>query len=881
MLRNAASIFCLFAIFVAAQVSHAQEQTVIVSGVVADADGVSIPYASVYVRETLTGIATDNSGHYSIALPADATLHIVVQCIGYKTAEQVVSTQQSRTCNFELETADIMLGEVVAVGNEDPAYGIMRKAIVNAPLHLYAVSDYTAEIYMKGTGQFHNVPKYVAKRFGISLDEDRVYTMESLNKIEFRSPNEFRQTVISEQSSIPLDFLSEDFRLKYLNINLYDVHDDAVIISPLSKNAFYYYKFVYLGYSESFGQIINHIKVIPRRNPRQCFAGTLQIVEGSWQIAFVDLTLEVAIGTISVVQNFVPLGHDTWLPVMNKYTLDVELFDFTANVNYIGVANYSDINFSEAKNRMAVAAEIGTDTLAEVLGSESRARKFRCNTQKLEEVLDKEVLSNTDVRRTARRWQRQTTLADTTSQRLEIKNRLNYILVDTIAEVKQQSEWDALRPIALTTEEAAGFVASWAEAADTMRVARQKENKSSVLPMILGNAVIPLDSGIYLKLSGIGPEFISYHPATGFAFEESANIYFKQQNSLYSLGFRLAYACGTKQFMPEVSGSVKFGIHHLAAAVGEAYSDWKDPVGDSRITNSLTCFFFKLNYKKLIQKQYAYIAYSSSPVWGLDVEGSIRHEEITPISNVVQFSVFKNYKRFGENVPWNKRIDNDEVISDAKQVVVAMKASYTPRLRYYTDNNGRRIPQGSRWPTMTMSLEHGTAFINEGRSNFTHLSAEIERKKAFSLADKFNWSIGGGKIFNPENASFANWKHFTGSNKIFALADLSAGYSGFVTFHPYELSTKDWYLYLTAHYQTQSLILKKLPIFSRGLNTEELFLKCAHISGDDTYTEIGYGLGHIFLVLRMTVFASFINEEFHSAYFRAAISLSDLMKAKK
>lgn len=880
MQRAATLIFCFIAIFIAAQVANAQQHTIVVKGTIIDKDGNPVPYASVYVRETLTDSASDDFGNYSFTLPAGTTLHIVVQCIGYKTTEQVVESQEDIICNFRLEATDIMLGEVVAVGNEDPAYGIMRKAIVNSPLHLHAVTDYTAEIYMKGTGQFHNVPKYVAKRFDISLDENRVYTMESLNKIEFRSPNEYRQTVISEQSSIPLDFLSEDFRLKYLNFNIYDVHDDAVIISPLAKNAFYYYKFVYLGYSESFGQIINHIKVIPRRNPRQCFAGTLQIVEGSWQVAFVDLTLEVAIGTISVVQNFVPLEQNTWLPVMNKYQLDVELFDFTANVNYIGIVDYSEVHFTEAKNRMAVAAEIETDTLAEFFGSTSRARRFQRNTQKLEETLDKETLSNADVRRSARRWQRQSTLADTTNRRLEIKNRLNYILVDTITEVKQQSEWDALRPIALTNDEAAGFAATWAEMADTARVARQKENKSSVLPMIFGKAVIPIDSAIYLKLSGIGPEFLSYHPATGFAFEESANIYFKQKNSLFSLGFRIAYACGTKQVTPEVNGTVNFGKHHLAAALGEAYSDWKDPLGDSRITNSLTSFFFKLNYKSLIHKQYAYISYSSSPIWGLDVEGSIRHEEITPISNVVQFSVFKNYKRFRENIPWNKRIDNEEVISDAKQVAVAMKASYTPRLRYYTDNSGRRIPQGSRWPTITMNIERGTSFIDDGRSDFTHLSMELMRKKAFSLADKFYWSLGGGKIFNPDDASFANWKHFTGSNKIFALADLSAGYSGFVTFHPYELSTKDWYLYATAHYQTQSLIIKKLPIFSRGLNTEELFLKCAHISGDDTYTEIGYGLGHIFLVLRMTVFVSFHNEEFRSAYFRAAISLSDLIKPK-
>lgn len=90
-----------------------------VRGVVTDDEGPLIG-ASVVLKGTSTGTATDLDGHYSISVPsADAVL--VFSCIGYKTEERPVGN--SRDIDVRLNIDDNLLEDVVVVG-----YGTQAKS---------------------------------------------------------------------------------------------------------------------------------------------------------------------------------------------------------------------------------------------------------------------------------------------------------------------------------------------------------------------------------------------------------------------------------------------------------------------------------------------------------------------------------------------------------------------------------------------------------------------------------------------------------------------------------------------------------------------------------------------------------------------------------
>ncbi len=66
-------------------------QNMQVSGLVSDETGEAIPGATVLVKGTTTGMATDLEGRYTITAPGDATL--VFSFIGYQTQEVEIGSR--------------------------------------------------------------------------------------------------------------------------------------------------------------------------------------------------------------------------------------------------------------------------------------------------------------------------------------------------------------------------------------------------------------------------------------------------------------------------------------------------------------------------------------------------------------------------------------------------------------------------------------------------------------------------------------------------------------------------------------------------------------------------------------------------------------------
>ena len=87
-------------------------QQITVTGNVTDAsDGTGVPYASVHLKGTMTGVSADTQGSYSITVPSDGVL--VFSSIGYLTIERQVSGQ--KTLSVALEPDAQMLDETIVV----------------------------------------------------------------------------------------------------------------------------------------------------------------------------------------------------------------------------------------------------------------------------------------------------------------------------------------------------------------------------------------------------------------------------------------------------------------------------------------------------------------------------------------------------------------------------------------------------------------------------------------------------------------------------------------------------------------------------------------------------------------------------------------------
>lgn len=843
-----------------------------IHGTVLAAGGDTVPFSTIYLRERMMGTAAGAHGEFYLSVEP-GHYSIVVQSMGYTPLELTVDVEQDTELNPVLSPQQYALSEVtVGASGEDPAMPIMRKAIAMAPLHLKAVRQYDAQLYTRGSFCLTKIPFYMKPTLDdIELRAGDTYTIETAGRIHFEAPNQYEQTIISERNSLTSLKIGDDAntRLAYLHHNIYDAKTNDFVISPLAPNAFAHYRFEYTGSSMVMGCVVNHIRVIPRRVNKRLYSGTIHIIDGLWALAYTDLTLETVLGRLRFKQTYSLVRRNTWLPVIQDYGLEVSALGTRGHVKYISTLKYERTDIDDPTD-MQQTVMSAPDTLRSLMTR--RQKRVDNNTRRLNQILAQDDISKRQMRRSVRIANRRDRLSDTLYTFLEINTFSKYLFNDDHKTKLDSTQWRQMRTVPLTADESRGFER---KAADRSGTDRKPGRLSRFAAIAIGNSDIPIADSLTLRYSGIvAPGLIFFHPVTGFVVGQSAAIVRTLADSELQTGLTLTY--GTEQ--KKTHGSLYLmwtgASQSVRLSAGTINDDWKGDDGDAAITNSFTTLFLKKNFKSLVQKKMIRIDYTVRPVWGMEIGLHAAHDELLTQENRTDFSIIYPKRSYGDNTPFNKYV-SDQELRDCEQTTAGIDFAYTPRLRYHLDSRGRRVPHDSNVPTMKISLRKGLGSARS-QSGFTQLTLGLEHRRAFRLTNSFCWDLQAGTFFNAPKIPFAYWQHFSGSDKLFGLAGLDVGYKGFVMFRPYEQSTRDWFVKTSAYWQTQRLLLKHLPVLGQRMWTEELYLKQSVISGRDAYTEVGYGLGQILLLMRATCFVSFRNVEFDMVRLRLAFSVGGL-----
>ncbi len=138
-----------------------------IQGEVKDANGEPVPYAAIFIKELTRGTTCNALG--CSPCPCQKAYTIFFRSLGYTevTKEVIVGSDYSELM-IELPPQTYMIPEVrISASGEDPAYWIMRKTIGLANYHLNEVSNYDAEIYIKGAAILKKLPRAIARRIEV------------------------------------------------------------------------------------------------------------------------------------------------------------------------------------------------------------------------------------------------------------------------------------------------------------------------------------------------------------------------------------------------------------------------------------------------------------------------------------------------------------------------------------------------------------------------------------------------------------------------------------------------------------------------------------------------------------------------------------------
>uniref|UniRef100_UPI003216761A SusC/RagA family TonB-linked outer membrane protein n=1 Tax=uncultured Draconibacterium sp. TaxID=1573823 RepID=UPI003216761A len=117
-----------------------QQEPFVVSGIITDANGATLPGATVLIKGTVNGVVTDINGTYRIKVPSSTNI-LVFTFVGM--AKQEVKVGPKRIINIKMKAEDQRIADVMVVG----AYGTVQKR-----------SDMVGSSFQVNAKQLENLP---------------------------------------------------------------------------------------------------------------------------------------------------------------------------------------------------------------------------------------------------------------------------------------------------------------------------------------------------------------------------------------------------------------------------------------------------------------------------------------------------------------------------------------------------------------------------------------------------------------------------------------------------------------------------------------------------------------------------------------------------
>jgi hypothetical protein len=862
----------------------------VLKGKITNASGEPVPYATIYIQEIRQGTAANAMGNYELRL-SEGKYVVTYQCMGFAPQyfNIAISGQDFRKdVTLQMQYYQIPEVRITATG-EDPAYGIMRKAIGMAPYYLNCVKHYKSEVYLKGSMVIHKIPalmksliKKAEKQEGnesMKIREGDVYVMESFNEVEFTAPDKYVKKVISFNSTFP-DNQEQVSPMDLIDASFYSPKPMDIAISPLSPQSFSYYRFKYLGATTEGDNSINKIQVIPKIKSQELFEGTIYIIEDLWCIQSIDFVLNNFVGKIGIKQLYVPVKDEIWMPVTHKFVIEAGILGLKAEVGYSSSIRYLEVTQNELLHKPE-SVTVNYSANSATVPSEVPVSK---NQKKIQEILDKGEIKNADMIKLAKLMEKETkeSLPDSVRNNLEIKNNTTNS-IEKDAGKKDSAYWAEIRPIPLTDLEMQSIVqrdslkkevSLKADQNDTIPKppAKKKSKSKSTLGNIVSGHTWSDTTGFRFNFGGLLKlKSLSFNTVDGFTYGTDFRISKGwKNNKTLTIAPEVRWAFSREKLLWKMNGVYSFNgmkQSQLFFRSGNTSSDISDGGSINPFLNSIASLFFKENYLKLYQSAYLTVGYRTEIVNGLRIQVSGEYENRNVLSNTTTFSFIRSSKAYSLNIPDNEYLaagsNPINALRDQKHFEFVTNVTFTPRQRYSIYKNAK-VNRGSDWPTFGLTWKHGINEFSELTDKYKHfdlIMVDASKYLNIGLSGNLRWRLVSGGFLNNR---YINWYDFVHFNTQPLPILLDSYYNVFRLPDYYSMATPEFFGEVNVNYSTSYLLLKYLPGFSKTLAKENLSLSYLGSRYHSHYTELGYSITQLFLLGEVGVYVGFDNLKYRS-----------------
>jgi hypothetical protein len=852
-----------------------------IRGVVRGENNEVLAFATLFVKETGTGVTTNVNGEFELSLP-EGEFTIIFQFLGYETlVRKLQITSSMEVIDVTLVVQPTLLREVtVSAEEEDPAYSIMRKAIAKANYHRNYLDSYSARVYIKGAMQLKDYPWLAARELKKEgIEKGRVYLSETVSELTYIRPNTYKEKVISirtdgkDKNVDPTPFIYGSF---------YDA-EIAETISPLSPKAFSYYKFEYQGTFKDRTYDVSRIKVTPRSKGDNVIEGTIFIIEDWWSIHSLDVRSTKLGISFDVKMVYAPIDDKAWLPVSYRFKGEGKIFGFEFEIKYLAtLADYKiKINpelYVDPRKMEVVDEKVQKQEAKEIqkkhqLLTKSQTGKSRSKnkTHELQQRLeDGKEITRKELKQVMKEYEK-----EEQKQQKEPEVILNNeVSIDSNAYKRDSSYWETVRPVPLTNAEVKGY-----EKLDSMAEVYRKREAGDTLKNSRhqGFQLWDLVIGDHYRVSK-NSHFKIYFPMGGFNTVEGWNLNYKfgfgtvfQDSNKTRLNitptFRYAFS------REKLSGNLRFTLRNKKQRLDIEGGRFVQQLNHDRpihpIINSLTTLLLERNLMKLYERDYAQVKITRQVNNLFSVTTDWSFAKRYPLENSSDWKLVDrdHIAEYSSNQPQNEELESTD-FKTHEALVGMIRLEARPWLKFRI-RNGHKYPVQESSPTFSFEYNKGFSELLGSDVKFDQIEFGVRHRFDVGVRGQVDMALRAGVFLNDDKMYFMDYKHFLGNRTPVTTSDPVGSFR----LLPYYLfSTSDKYFAGNVHYKFRKFLVTSIPKLRMMGIRENVFVNYLATPASGNYSEMGYSIDGILRIFRLEGAASFHDGKYLDFGVRLGIS---------
>lgn len=844
-------------------------------GNVGSTDGSPVPFATIYIHETTNGIIADENGSFQVNLKA-GSYTCEVRSIGFETKVLQIDVAESGTTIRivlalkiqQLKTVD------VHVSKENPALDVMRHAIARAPYHLYQVSAFTSDNYLKGSAKIESIPtlmKLMIKDPKVKSLIGKLFVLESQNQITFKSPSNYTQRVIAYKSSIPKE-MEPKGGIRVSTASIYEAKFSGCI-SPLSPKAFQYYNFKLMDVFSSGDKQLVRVKVLPKLNSSELFKGEIFIVENDWSVFALDLSV-TEMGTTSRYKiDYQEIQPTVFMPITYNMFTNIETMGVKGFGRFYSSVKYKTITLNPAVSMLQAQSNVDK-SIPQVSNKQTLA------LAKIEKLSTKQKMSTIDAMKIARMMTTVVEPSELKEKRksLEIKEQERVKMeIDSLASSRDTVFWENTRNVPLQADEIKSF-----QQVDSLPVSKSVKTTTNSINIQFGDSTkkngwllgqtVNLNKHMKLYYSGLLRGLLNeYNFVDGMWLGQKLSL--SIDSSLY-ITPSAYYTTSRKSIVWDVTSVYKYAAlkdGQLELNVGNYSEDIQGLAGSSRLLNSFSSLLAGDNVIRFMQNKYVKVENKIDILNGFVCTTGIAYENQKLLANTTDFHFWGTQPR-----PNSPDISFSNAFPTHSISSAWLKLEYTP-FNKYRITNGRKEYLSSDYPTFGFEFKKALPIFNHTQqSSYDRIKLSLHQNLRLTEFDHLKYNFSFGSFISKSQLYVSDYNYFS---TIALPITFKPFDNSFALLDNYSFSTSRWF---ETHISWVSdyMLIKRIGFIQRSGFNESLQLNALwNVTANKPYLEAGYSIGFSDIG-RIAVFSGYDGFKYKNVGIKVSLPLFVILGAK-